>query len=77
MPMQETRNQSLGQRDPLEKDMATHSSVIAWEIPWQAMSIWSQRVGHNLEIKQQQQLSKIENSWKEGSRGRGWIYVYL
>ena len=32
--MQETRVQSLGQEDPLEKDMATHSRILAWEIPW-------------------------------------------
>ena len=32
--MQETRVQSLGQEDPLEKEMATHSSTIAWKIPW-------------------------------------------
>ena len=32
--MQETTVQSLGQEDPLEKGMATHSSVLAWEIPW-------------------------------------------
>ena len=32
--MQETRVQSLGQEDPLEKEMATHSSILAWEIPW-------------------------------------------
>ena len=32
--MQETRVQSLGQEDPLEKEMATHSSVLGWEIPW-------------------------------------------
>ena len=31
--VQETRVQSLGQEDPLEKDMATHSSVLAWRIP--------------------------------------------
>ena len=31
---QETRVQSLGQEDPLEKGMATHSSVLAWKIPW-------------------------------------------
>ena len=30
----ETRVQSLGQEDPLEKEMATHSSTLAWEIPW-------------------------------------------
>ena len=32
--MWETRVQPLGQEDPLEKDMATHSSILAWEIPW-------------------------------------------
>ena len=32
--MQETRVQSLGWEDPLEKGMATHSSILAWRIPW-------------------------------------------
>ena len=32
--IQETRVQSLGQEDPLEKEMATHSSILAWKIPW-------------------------------------------
>ena len=32
--MQETWVQSLGQEDPLEKQMATHSSILAWKIPW-------------------------------------------
>ena len=32
--MQETRNQSLGQEDPVEKEMAPHSSTLAWKIPW-------------------------------------------
>ena len=32
--MQETQVQSLGQEDPLKKEMATHSSILAWEIPW-------------------------------------------
>ena len=32
--MQETQVQSLGQEDPLEKEMTTHSSILAWEIPW-------------------------------------------
>ena len=32
--MQETWVPSLGQKDPLEKEMATHSSILAWEIPW-------------------------------------------
>ena len=32
--MKETQVRSLGQEDPLEKEMATHSSILAWEIPW-------------------------------------------
>ena len=32
--MQETQVQFLGQEDPLEKEMATHSSILAWRIPW-------------------------------------------
>ena len=32
--MQETQFRSLGQEDPLEKEMATHSIIVAWEIPW-------------------------------------------
>ena len=50
--MRETRVQSLGREDPLEKDMATHSSILAWKIPWteehcRLQSMGSQRVRHN------------------------------
>ena len=50
--MWETRVQSLGREDPLEKEMATHSSILAWKIPWteepgRLQSLGSQRVGHN------------------------------
>ena len=50
--MQETWVQSLGQEDPLEKGMATHSSILAWRIPWteeddRLQSVGSQRVGHD------------------------------
>ena len=49
--MQEARIQSLGQEDPLEKGMATHSSILAWRIPWTEepgglQSLGSQRVRH-------------------------------
>ena len=52
LPMQETRVQSLGQEDPLEKEIATHSSILAWEIPWTEepgglQSMGTQRVGHD------------------------------
>ena len=50
--MQETWVQSLGREDPLEKEMATHSSILAWRIPWTEepgglQSMGSQRVGHD------------------------------
>ena len=50
--MQETWVQSLGQEDPLEKEMATHSSTLAWKIPWmeepgRLQSMGSLRVGHD------------------------------
>ena len=48
----ETWVQSLGREDPLENEMATHSSILAWRIPWteepgRLQSTGSQRVGHN------------------------------
>ena len=51
---QKTRVWSLGWEDPLEKEMATHSSILAWRIPWtgepgRLQSIGSQRVGHDWE----------------------------
>ena len=50
--MQETQVQSLGREDPLEKEMAPHSSTLAWKIPWteerhRLQSMGLQRVGHN------------------------------
>ena len=56
--MQQTQVGSLGLEDPLEKEMATHSSILAWRIPWREEPgrLWymgSQRVGHNLGMKQQ------------------------
>ena len=50
--MQETQVQSLGWKDPLEKAMATHSSILAWRIPWteeasRLQSMGSQGVGNN------------------------------
>ena len=50
--VRETWVQSLGREDPLEKEMATHSSILAWEIPWteepgRLQSMGLQRVGHD------------------------------
>ena len=58
--MQEMWLWSLGEEDSLEKEMATHYSILAWEIPWTeslvAYSSWGHKnVGHDLATKQQQQ----------------------
>ena len=50
--MRKTRVQSPGREDPLEKEMATHSSTLAWRIPWMEepgglQSMGSQRIGHD------------------------------
>ena len=50
--MQETQVRPLGREDPLEKEMATHSSILAWRIPWTEepgglQSTGSPRVGHD------------------------------
>ena len=52
LAIQETHFSSLGQEDPLEKGMATHSSTLAWRMPWiekpgRLQSVGSQRVGHD------------------------------
>ena len=52
LTMWETQGQSLGREDPREKEMATHSSTLAWKISWmekrdRLQSKGSQRVGHN------------------------------
>ena len=50
--MQEMQVESLGQKDPLEEKMATHSSILAWRIPWmeelgRLQSMGAQRVRHD------------------------------
>ena len=52
LPLQETRIQSLGREDPLEKEMATQYTTLAWEIPWtedpgRLQSMGLQRVRHD------------------------------
>ena len=60
--MQETWLQSLGREDPLEEEMATHSSILAWEIPRTEkpgglQSMGSQEIGYDLATKQQSPFS--------------------
>ena len=71
LPMQETWVQSLGGENPLEKEMAAHSRILAWEIPWseepgRLLFMGLQRAGHDLTTKQQQQhtLLYTSNIWK-------------
>ena len=57
-PKQETQVQFLGQEDPLEEEMATHSSILTWEIPWTEnlgglQSMRLERIGHSSVAKQQ------------------------
>ena len=65
--MRETRVQSLGREDPLEKETATHSSILAWKIPWteepaglQPMEL--QKVGHNCVTTETQQHLLLSSS---------------
>ena len=66
LSMQEMQFQSLGQEDSLEKEMKTHSSILALEIPWtekpgRIQFMGSQGVGHNTGTKQQQILFNNKN----------------
>ena len=65
LAMQETQIRFLGQEDPLEKEMATHSSTLAWKIPWtvepgRLQSMGSQRVRPN-EARKEQMAKKRKN----------------
>ena len=89
----ETWVRSLGQKDPLEKKMATHSSILAWKIPWTEeepgglQSIVSQRVGHNwatllsLLLTVYEALSRsLSHLTLPGALGSGWgkdYYLYI
>ena len=62
--MQETWVPSLGQEDPLEEEMATHSSTLAWKIPWTEepgglQSRGSQRIGDDLVTKQRNNTANL------------------
>ena len=66
--MQETQVRFLSQEEPLETEMAIHSSVLAWEIPWTEepgglQSTGSQRLRHNLTIKQL--VTDAEQVWNQ------------
>ena len=54
--MQETWVLSLGQKDPLEKEMVTHSSIVAWRIPWTEEPAWWATVHGNAESDMTERL---------------------
>ena len=70
--MQEPWVRSLGREDPLEKEIATHSSILAWEIsrteePGGLQSMGSQRAGHDVATKQQRLLKHRGNKKQRGN----------
>ena len=72
--MRETQVRSLGREDPLEKWMATHSSILAWKIPWteepgRLQSLGSQRVQHHLATKPPIRISKGCNPTQKWQMG--------
>ena len=60
--MQETRVSYLGQEDPLKKEIATHSSVLAWRIPWRSLTSYSSWGCKELDTTEELSLSEeVEN----------------
>ena len=71
---QENRVLSLGQEDPLEKERATHSSILVWEMPWTEepgylQSTGLHRVGHSLAAKPPPPLTA---GWRINDTGKWW-----
>ena len=65
--MQEMQVQSLGQEEPLEKGMATHSSILAWEIPW------TEEPGRLLSMGPQKGWTQLSDSTTTISHGKQWL----
>ena len=73
MAMREIRVRSLGREDPLEKEVVTHSSILAWRIPWtekpgRLQSVGSHRVGHSLvgcSLWGRTELDTTEVTWQQ------------
>ena len=72
---QETQIQSLGQKDPLQKEMATHSSILAWKITWRGEPGGSQSMGHKeldmtehtcpqaCSMKEEEEIIEMSREW--------------
>ena len=66
--MQEAQVRSMGCEDPLEKEIATHSSILAWRIPWTEepgglQTMRSQRVGHDLATEHTEGILRSGLPW--------------
>ena len=75
--MQDTQVRSLSWEDPLERGMATHSSILAWRIPWTEepgglQSMGSQRVGHDRETSTFACSHPSEHTWREFQSSLAW-----
>ena len=69
LPMQEVQVGSLGREDPLKKEMASHSSILAWEVPWteepgRLQFMGSQRFGHDLSVHTHTHIYGKEDRWQ-------------
>ena len=71
--MQETQVQSLGREDPLEKEMATHSSVLAWEIHGQRSLVGYSPQGH----KESDTTEQLTSNKARNDSGLGWNFITL
>ena len=65
--MKETQVWSLDREDPLEKEMATHSSLLAWEIPW------TEEPGRLLSMEPQKGWTQLSDSTTTISHGKRWL----
>ena len=78
LSMQEMQVQSLGEEDPLEKEMTTHSSILAWDVTWTEepgglQSMGLQTVRHDLSTKQQQTATSHYNTALGEVRGLDYL----
>ena len=64
---QEAQVQSPGQEDSLEKEMATHSSMLAWRIPWSEETGWLQLL----------EFQRVRHDWSNWTHTHTHIYVYI
>ena len=62
--MYETLVRSLGWEDPLEKEMATHSSILAWKIPWTVIYTSSIKLGHAFPTQGQPSTRELGRDWR-------------